>query len=248
MGDRWLDRELDRLGAAADETPDAGLLQSMAALRSPVLHPDRLDPAVVDFYERTAAWRLELWSQWCPPFQVAGRLLSSLFARRLEQLDLPLSPMEVSRGMTSRVVRGRRRDGTIVGAAWIRTLRLSGRAVYGGWYGTVTLPRRQVPSIRVVFPLPEGHLTVLLRPESRPGGQLRLVSPAGGFGDEGAYLFVRNADGTGGWARRIPITETFDVYVDEEQVLRCDHELRFGRLRMLRLHYRLTPDDAATGA
>lgn len=96
--------------------------------------------------------------------------------------------------------------------------------------------------MRVVFPLPDGHLTVLLRPENDASGNLRLVSDRGAFGSPGAYLFVRDGDGPRGWARRIPIVERFDVYIDDEGVLRCDHELRFGPLRALQLHYKLTPE------
>jgi hypothetical protein len=45
--------------------------------------------------------------------------------------------------------------------------------------------------------------------------------------------------------RRVPIAERFDVYLDPEGVLRCDHDVRLWRIPVIQLHYRLdrrTPD------
>jgi hypothetical protein len=46
-------------------------------------------------------------------------------------------------------------------------------------------------------------------------------------------------DGGGHYARRIPVHETFDVYVDDEQVLRTDHVLTVWNMAAVRLHYKL---------
>jgi hypothetical protein len=37
------------------------------------------------------------------------------------------------------------------------------------------------------------------------------------------------------------LREEFDVYVDDRGELRCDHRVRFLGLRVLTLHYRMTP-------
>jgi hypothetical protein len=42
----------------------------------------------------------------------------------------------------------------VLGAAWLRTLRRTGKTIYSGWYGAAALPGRDQPSVRVVFPLP----------------------------------------------------------------------------------------------
>jgi hypothetical protein len=57
-----------------------------------------------------------------------------------------------------------------------------------------------------------------------PDGSLRLTSDGGEFGENGAYVVVGAADGY--HAARVPIYETFRVYVDDEAVLRTDHVLR----------------------
>jgi hypothetical protein len=101
------------------------------------------------------------------------------------------------------------------------------------------LPGATRPSIRVAFPLPNGSVTVFLRPDNGLGGTLRLTSPLGNFGDNGAYLIVLSADKRHAWVRRAPLGERFDVYIDDEAVLRADHALDLWTLPVIRLHYRL---------
>lgn len=141
--------------------------------------------------------------------------------------------------MTSQVLLLRSSGQEHLGTAWQRTLRATGATVFGGFYGVVQLPGAARPSIRVVFPLPNGSLTVLLRPEAGEDGSLHLWSTAGAFGEDGAYLVVRPDAGEHAWVRRVPLHEHFHVFVDPDGILRCDHELRLGRAEVLHLHYRL---------
>ena len=50
--------------------------------------------------------------------------------------------------------------------------------------------------MKVVFLLPGGSATVLLRPENRPDGSLALVSDRDGFGGAGYYRVHRAEEGT----------------------------------------------------
>ncbi|MCP2251454.1 hypothetical protein LY13_000182 [Prauserella aidingensis] len=228
-----------RRGAVVTETPDNGLLPSLQTLAGDRFDPAAVDPRIDDFYAHTAAWRLELWSQWTAWAWPFGWALSTLFSRRLRQLSLPLRGLDTSRGVDSRVLVVDSPAGERHGAAWLRELRATGEAVFSGWYGTVTLPGSDQPRVRVVFPLPNGSLTVLLRPAASTTGGLRLVSPLGGFGDDGAYLVVRADDEVRAWVRRIPLHERFEVFVDDEGVLRTDHALHLWRIPVLALHYRM---------
>jgi hypothetical protein len=234
IADEWLPREAARLGSELVE--GGGLLDDMCSLAAPGFDPTRLARPVIQFYEHTAEWRMEVWSQWCRPF---AWLLFTVFAHRLQQLSLPLRPLDTALGLDSRVVVVRGDNGTQVGAGWLRTLRSTGAQVYSGWYGTARLPCSDGPRVRVAFPLPNGSVTVFLRPEVRADGALLLTSPLGSFGDDGAYLIVVRADGHSGWVRRVPLAETFVVWVDEEGTLRTDHSLSLCRVPVLRLHYRL---------
>lgn len=242
IGDEWIDREAARVGGqVAASGPDDGLLASMGALTGERFDPTELRSEIVDFYEHTTRWRLELWFQWSAIAWPFGWAISTLFARRLHQLSLPLRPLASALGIDSRVVKVVDPGGAQLGAAWLRTLRSTGETVYSGWYGTTTLPGRSQPSVRVVFPLPNGSVTVFLRPELTSGGGLRLVSPLEPFGGDGAYLVVRDAPGVSAWVRRVPIVERFDLYVDNEGILRTNHALRLWSLPVIDLHYRLDP-------
>lgn len=91
----------------------------------------------------------------------------------------------------------------------------------------------------MVFPLPNGSISIFLRPENGVDGALRLRSPIGNFGDDGAYVLVAAPDGRRAWVRRAPLAENFDVYVDEEGVVRADHALHLWTIPVIRFHYRL---------
>jgi len=238
IGDRWLDTYAESVGAEAVRSGGAGLVPSFAALNQPEFSADQVNPTVIQFYETTSNWRLEVWSRWSPWFRPFGIILSALFARRLQQLNLPLDPMETSRGMTSDVIPIVDNEGSVLGSAWQRTLRATGQTVFGGYYGIVELPSSGSPVIRVVFPLPNGSITVFLRPENDDDGALRLVSDGSLWGEPGAYLVVRGPGPTA-WARRVPLPERFEVYVDDEGVLRADHHLRFLKWGVLQMHYRI---------
>jgi hypothetical protein len=238
IGDRWLDGYAKSVGAEAVRSGGGGLVPSLAALDQPGFSAEQLSPTVVEFYETTSDWRLEVWSRWSPWFRPFGVILSALFARRLQQLNLPLDPMETSRGMTSDVIPIVSKNGSVLGSAWQRTLRATGQTVFGGYYGIVDLPSWGRPAVRVVFPLPNGSITVFLRPENAQGGAFRLVSDGSRWGEPGAYLVVRGAGPTF-WSRRVPLPERFEVYVDDEGVLRADHHLHFLRWRVLQMHYRI---------
>jgi hypothetical protein len=241
VGEAWIDQYAAATGASLVAGGPQGLLPAFAALSGPGLDVDAVSPAIVDFYENTSEWSLDVWSRWARWAEPGGRLINAVFARRLRQLSLPVDPLDVAYGMRSRVIGLVGADGSHLGTAWQRTMRATGTTTFGGFYGITMRPSAIRPSVRVVFPLPNGSLTVFLRPDATAGGGLVLSSPAGRFGDDGAYLIVRPGAASQGWARRIPLPERFEMFTDVDGVLRCDHHLALGRREILRLHYRLHP-------
>ncbi len=241
VGDRWLQAEAERLGATLHtDVTDGGLLPSMAVLDGPGFRAADLDPTVRDFYEHTARWRMEVWTQWSGVFQPGGEMISRLFGRRVQQLALPTRPLDVAHGMDSRVVHLLGEDGRQLAAGWLRTLAATGEFVYSGCYAARRLPGSDRPSVHVAFPLEQGNVQVFLRPSVGPDGSLVLSSPPGGFGADGAYVVVGGdrAD-RAAHAARLPLHERFHVYRDGRGVLRTDHVLQLHRFTVLRLHYRL---------
>jgi hypothetical protein len=99
------------------------------------------------------------------------------------------------------------------------------------------------PCVKVVFPLPNGSATVVLRPEARPDGSLLLHSSGRELGDPGFYFVVRDGDAQA-WVRYVPtMRETIHAYVEDGE-LRTDHVFQIWGLRYLRLHYRLSREGA----
>lgn len=235
IGDDWL-TALERNGQVRPPDARDGLMESMADLNGPQFDASRLDARIRDFYEHTASWRMEVWSQWNALFAPGGELFARVWGRRVEQLALPVQPLSVSRGMSS-VVRIVERDGARAGAAWLRNLRSDGSRVYSGYYRVGRLPSNAQPHVHVSFPLESGSIQVYLAPRNDPDGSFWLESRSHSFGGDGAYAVVRLGDRW--YASLTPLRETFHVFLDDEGVLRTDHWLRLGRWQALRLHYRL---------
>lgn len=113
------------------------------------------------------------------------------------------------------------------------------RVLYTGFYLVDRTPSEPGPCVKVVFPMPRGNATVLLRPEIASGGALRLDSSGKRFGDAGFYrVSARDGDRIAVW-RIQSLKELFHVYVDAHGVLRCDHTVKFLGFRVLRLHYKV---------
>lgn len=225
-------------GQVVTQDREAGLLASMAALDGPGFSARDLDPRIRDFYERTSCWRMETWASWSPAFWPGGELISRLFGRRVQQLALPMRPLDVAHGIDSKVAPIVDAEGNQVAAAWLRTLRATGDYVFSGCYSVRSLPDSERPSVHVAFPLEAGNVQVFLRPYAEDGA-LVLKSPRSPFGGDGAYVVVEDHGRT--FAARAPIHETFRVYVDPYDVLRADHVLQLWNATAVRLHYKLEP-------
>ncbi len=240
IGERPYDLVAEGEGLTIDRTAtDAGLIPDFGALTGQAFDASRAAPAVRDFYEHTARYDLDVWSETQFPGRLFLWLIVSTVSRYMNQLNFPVLGLETSRGMTSEVLPLRDKAGRAVHTGWQRRLLGSGRIIYSGFYTTVQPPRSAAPCVKVVFPVPRGNATVLLRPEYDAEGRFRLVSAGTGFGDVGFYR-VMELDAERLKVRYLKtLRERFEVYVDENDVLRCDHEVRFLGLTMLRLHYRM---------
>jgi hypothetical protein len=232
----------EREGLKISKSADAGLLPSFDLLKGPHFDPALVRVEIRDFYEHTAQFHLEAWSE--------TGLLSSIFlwglvtfvSRRMDQLNFPLSPLELSAGMRSEVIElDDSQTGERVYTGWLRTMVATGKIIYAGLYST-TIPQEYAgPCVKVSFPVPQGSATVILRPEVTADGCFRLISQNARFGGPGFYRIV--ALSSGNWRVRYIKTlhEIFHVYVDAEGVLRTDHIIHFLGLTVLRLHYKITP-------
>ena len=240
IGDRPYHLVAEREGLTLDrDAVDAGLVPDFDVLTGPGFDASKAPASVRHFYEHTARYELDVWSETVFPGRLFLWLIVSTVSRYMNQLNFPVLGLETSRGMTSEVLPLRDASGRTVHTGWQRRLLGSGRIIYSGFYTTVQPPRASSRCVKVVFPLPKGNATVILRPEYGPDGRFRLVSEGKGFGDAGFYR-VLELDADRMKVRYLrTLRERFEVYEDERGVLRCDHSVSFVGINMLRLHYRM---------
>ena len=216
-----------------------GLVPDFGALRGDAFDPAKVHPMVRDFYEHTSEFAMDVWSRTYFPTNLALRLLVATVSRQVNQLNFPLSPLDTAHGMASEIISMRRPDGTVRYTGWFRTLATNqARVLYTGFYMTEQAPNAGA-CVKVVFPMPNGNATVVLRPQVGADGRLILDSSGRHFGDPGFYRVQgRGADRVRVWQIKT-LRELFHVYVDDRGVLRCDHSVRFLGLPVLTLHYKI---------
>jgi hypothetical protein len=246
IGASFYARLAEREHLRLQPSPDAGLLPDFDALRGDEFDPAMVRPEIRDFYQHTARYRLEAWSE----APILTRLflwgLTKFVSRPMDQLNFPVSSLELAGGMTSEVLpmvdpaSGRR-----VYTGWLRRLVAADRVIYTGLYSTGRPGAWPDPCVKVSFPLPLGSATVFLRPQAEPDGSFKLISAGSRFGEPGFYRMVES--GGEHWRVRYlrTLRESFHVYVDSRGMLRSDHVVRFLGLTVLRLHYKLERVGAA---
>ncbi len=226
--------ELKRDGAVR------GLVPRFNLLAAPDFNPTRIHHRVADFYERTLAYELDVWSEWRGFFRPFGHALACLFSRRLQQLNVPLSGLDTSRGISSDVLQLTDPiTGEVKLTAWVRHLRSNKAVLYAGSYSLCYIPNRVGACIKVVFPLPNGNAIVVMKPVANPDGSFSLYSVGDRFGDPGFYFTVRK-DAETLFVRYVKtMREHIRVYEAEDGSLRTDHALTIWGMTFLHLHYHL---------
>jgi hypothetical protein len=226
---------------------DAGLVAGLADLAGPSFDPRAVDAAIDDFYGHTAAYDLRVESRWSGPFRSVGWLIARLFARRLAQLNMPLSSRDLRGGFDSRIVRLGDAGGQVRHTAWVRTAVETRQPAFVGEYGTTTVPGHVGPCIKVVFPLPNGNAIIVLRPRAEAAGGFSLVSDGRRFGDPGFYFTVAAEPGQV-WVRYVrAMKERLCLRVHDGRIAASHHFVVFG-LPFLELRYDIARKLVTSGA
>ena len=218
---------------------EGGLVPNFDSLASDQFDVARVHPRVRHFYEHTARYRMDVWAEAGFPANIALYLLVTTISRKVNQLNFPLRMLDTAKGMASEIVLLRDSLGRVRYAGWYRRLVDTGRSIYTGFYLVDRTPHDGRAAVKVVFPMPHGNATVLLRPSLSASGDFELSSAGRSFGDVGFYRLDRKSDGKlRVWLIR-SLKEHFRLYVDASETLRCDHRVRFLGFNVLHLHYRI---------
>ncbi|MBZ0297022.1 MAG: hypothetical protein K8L99_30965 [Anaerolineae bacterium] len=222
----------------------AGIVPDFSRLDWEGFSVQQVSSAVRHFYEHTAVYEMDAWSQWNGLFRLFGGLLASMFSRRLQQLNVPLSGLDTSQGMTSEILQlVDTASERVHYIAWVRQLVGSGHTLYAGTYSVCQVPKYPGPCVKVTFPLPNGNAIVIMKPTVHQDGSVTLTSSGLSFGDAGFYFTVYRNDRV--YVRYVrPLRETIHVYSNAQDEVRADHEMTLWMRTFLRLHYRLSLKEA----
>lgn len=223
-----------------ENDPEGGLVKDFNKLDGPSFNVEKCDSNVRHFYENTAHYDLDVWSETRFPGRLFLWLLVSTVSRYMNQLNFPVFGLDMSKGMSSEILSLKNKQGETMHTGWLRKIKSSQRVIYTGFYSDVQPPNHDGHCVKVVFPLPKGNATVILKPSLDENNQFRLVSSGKTFGDSGFYRIVSIDDERYKVLYLQSLKEEFTVFTDEEGVLRCNHNVRFLGLLMLRLHYRIS--------
>jgi hypothetical protein len=228
--------------------PDAGLIGDFDTLRGPTFDPSIVHPRIRHFYEHASQYQLEAWSEVALVGQFFLWLLVEFISQRMDQLNFPISPLEMARGMTSQVIQLREASsGRLVYTGWLRKLKSSGMVMFAGIYSVAKIPGEENPVVKVTFP-DRGSANVYLVPLNHADGSFGLDSSGSGFGRSGFYRVIASGKEHLRVRNFKTLHERFHVYEDKEGVLRTDHRISFLGMTIVRLHYKMTLVSTQTGA
>jgi len=223
------------------EAPDAGLIADFCTLRGPSFDPQAVHPRVRHFYEHAAQYQLEAWSDVALVGKFFLWLLVEFISQRMDQLNFPISPLQMAGGMTSQVIHLiEPSGGRLVYTGWLRKLKSSGLVMFAGIYSVARIPGEENPCVKVTFP-DRGSANVYLRPVNHVDGSFGLHSTGAKFGKSGFYRLVASGPDHLYVRNFTTLHEIFHVYVDREDILRTDHTISFLGMTIVRLHYKVTP-------
>lgn len=214
-----------------------GLIKSINLLKlSPTEH-NKLSKNVIDFYENTSNYELELKTKWNPIFKIFGYFLKILFSNRIEQLNIPMNnknSKEINSDIIQLIDKKTKKTKRTI---WLRTFKETKQVVYSGVYETCTIPNGTT-CIKAMFPLPNGNATVILQPSIGENGELILQSSGKKIGDSGFYFLLKNSKGNL-WAKHIKsFKDNLTVSYNNEK-LKANQVLTFYGFKVLSFEYEI---------
>jgi hypothetical protein len=222
------------------QTEGCGLLEDFDLLKSKDFDSTKTNPRIRNFYEQTSRYKLEAWSHSNPFAKALLWILTSAVSRRMNQLNFPVSSLELSQGMNSDVLPMYDETGRRKYTGWLRRLNNPERVIYTGLYSVVRISVDTAPLIKVTFPVPRGSASVFLKPSLDVDGSLRLSSKANRFGGPGFYRILGIDEQTYKVRFIRTLREYFHVYEDKDGILRTDHTVKLWGVPMIKLHYKIS--------
>ncbi len=213
-----------------------GLLHSISNLQLTEKEIKKLSRKVIDFYEKTADYKLQLKVKWNPFFKLFSYLVNRLFSQRINQLNIPTENIQESEKLTSEIIELISNENEIVKyIIWLRKFQSTGKVIYSGIYTTCTLPSKTT-CIKAIFPLPKGNATVILKPTVGDKNELILESSGEKFGDAGFYFLLNDSKGNY-WSQYIKSFTDKLVVSEDQENLKARQTLKLWNLKVANFDY-----------
>ena len=213
-----------------------GLLDSISSLNLSENELRKLSQKVIDFYEKTAKYKLNFSVKWNPIFKIFGYLVNGLFSKRINQLNIPTQNIGESEKLNSEIMELISNESNEVKyTIWLRKLQSTGEVVYSGIYTTCVLPSG-ITCVKAIFPLPKGSATVILRPTVGENFELILDSSGNKFGDAGFYFLVSDSKDVV-WSQYLGSFTDKLVVSEEQNCLKAKQTLRLWNLKVASFEY-----------
>ncbi|HYF03892.1 MAG TPA: hypothetical protein VEC36_10980 [Patescibacteria group bacterium] len=239
IGSDFINQLAEKEGLVIDRDKESrGLISSIDMLHLSDIELSSLSQKVIDFYENTSLYDLNLTVQWNPFFKVFGVVVNKLFSNRINQLNIPAKNVKNAESVKSEIILlidpiSHQVQYTI----WLRTNKSNNQVIYSGIYGTCTLPSGKT-CVKAVFPLPKGNATVIMNPRVGPNSELILESSGKKFGDAGFYFLLHDSQGNY-WSQFIRSFRDRLVIRQENDILSAEQTVTLWHLKVLKFKYRI---------
>lgn len=216
-----------------------GLISSIELLGLTEDELKKLSNRVIEFYQKTAEYNLELSVRWNFVFKVLGSLVKMLFSKRIDQLNIPTESISSLEEISSEIITLTDPDSEeIKYTIWYRTFKTTGQVLYSGVYSVCTLPSG-LSCIKAVFPLPKGNATVIMSPSVGQDGELHLYSSGKKFGDPGFYFLLEDSKGDL-WAQYIRSFRDLLIVSSNEEGISAKQTLTLWNKEVVQFRYKIS--------
>lgn len=215
-----------------------GLLKSINQLNLSQHELNTLSKNVIDFYENTSKYELDLIVKWNPLFKIFGILLKQLFSNRIEQLNIPMNNNKESKEMNSNIIQLiDKKSKKLKRTIWLRSFKKTNQVIYSGVYEMCKIPNGEI-CVKAIFPLPNGNATVILQPSVGNNGELILKSSGKKIGDSGFYFLLKDSKGNL-WTKHIKSFKDNLTVSSENNKMKANQVLTFYGLKVLNFEYKI---------
>lgn len=213
---------------------NSGLIDNFSSISKTLPHSK-----IIDFYEHTTNYKIEVTANWKKAFIPFGWLLKIFFSKRLQQLNLPTSNNAFTQGLKSDIIKLKTtKNGDSIWTIWHRKSIKLDEVIFSGIYTSCITPDNKT-KMKVIFPLPNGSATILFDITVTENGNFVLESKGRKIGKSGFY-FIVNKNKYYNWVRLVKsMHEKLSVSVNAQDEVSAVHQFKFWKMTFLELNYKM---------